>query len=62
MWQQGRRGDPALIYDEEHDLFRFRDGKVAFSRGWANWPLLRKRGRTMEELPKQSRRPRWRRS
>jgi hypothetical protein len=53
-------GDPALVYDEEHDLFRFRDGKFAFSREWANWPLLRKRGRMMEELPKQSRRPRWR--
>jgi hypothetical protein len=24
--------DPALVYDEEHDLFRFRDGKFAFSR------------------------------
>jgi hypothetical protein len=44
-------GDPALVHDEEHDLFRFRDGKVAFSREWANWPLLRKRGRMMEELP-----------
>jgi hypothetical protein len=42
--------DPALVYDEEHDLFRFRDGRFAFSREWADWPLLRKRGRMMEEL------------
>jgi hypothetical protein len=43
-------GDPALLYDEENDLFRFRDGRFAFSREWADWPLLRKRGRMMEEL------------
>jgi hypothetical protein len=40
----------ALVYDEENDLFRFRDGRFAFSREWADWPLLRKRGRMMEEL------------
>jgi hypothetical protein len=34
-----------LIYDEEKDLFRFRDGRFAFSREQANWELLRKRGR-----------------
>jgi hypothetical protein len=38
-------GDPALIYDEEKDLFRFTDGKFAFSREHADWALLRKRGR-----------------
>jgi hypothetical protein len=38
-------GDPALIYDEEQDLFRFRDGRFAFSRDHAYWELLRKRGR-----------------
>jgi len=38
-------GDPALVYDEEHDLFRFRDGRFAFSRKHADWALLRKRGR-----------------
>jgi len=42
--------DPTLFYDEENVLFRFRDGRVAFSREWADWPLLRKRGRMMEEL------------
>jgi hypothetical protein len=42
---------PALVYDEEHDPFRFRDGKFAFSREWADWPLLRKRGRMRGELP-----------
>src|SRR5215203_5739634 len=38
-------GDPALVYDEEKDLFRFRDGRFAFSREHADWDLLRKRGR-----------------
>ena len=38
-------GDPALVYDEEKDLFRFRDGRFAFSREHADWELLRKRGR-----------------
>ena len=38
-------GDPALVYDEEKDLFRFVDGKFAFSREHADWELLRKRGR-----------------
>jgi hypothetical protein len=38
-------GDPAYVYDEEHELFRFRDGRFAFSRKHADWKLLRKRGR-----------------
>ena len=38
-------GDPALVYDEEKDLFRFRDGRFAFSRDHADWELLRKRDR-----------------
>ncbi len=38
-------GDPAFVYDEERDLFRFRDGHFAFSRRHADWELLRKRGR-----------------
>ena len=38
-------GDPAFVHDEEHRLFRFRDGRFAFSRGHADWALLRKRGR-----------------
>jgi hypothetical protein len=38
-------GDPALVYDEEKDLFRFVDGRFAFSREHADWDLLRKRGR-----------------
>jgi hypothetical protein len=37
-------GDPALVYDEEKDLFRFTDGLFAFSREHADWKLLRKRG------------------
>jgi len=31
-------------YDEEHDLFRFLDGRFAFSREWADIELLQKRG------------------
>ncbi len=38
-------GDPAFVYDEEHDLFRFTDGRFAFSSRHADWELLRKRGR-----------------
>jgi hypothetical protein len=39
-------GDPALVYDEEKDLFRFTDGGLfAFSREHADRKLLRKRGR-----------------
>ena len=38
-------GDPAFVYDEEHDLFLFTDGRFAFSREHADWALLRKRGR-----------------
>ena len=37
--------DPALVYFEEKDLFRFTDGRFAFSREHADWELLRKRGR-----------------
>ena len=36
------RGDPALVYDEAKDLFRFTDGRFAFSREHADWELLRK--------------------
>ncbi len=38
-------GDSAFVYDGERDLFRFTDGKFAFSREHADWELLRKRGR-----------------
>ncbi len=38
-------GDPAFVYDNGHDLFRFTDGRFAFSKRHANWELLRKRGR-----------------
>ena len=34
-----------MVYGEEKDLFRFRDGRFAFSRDHADWELLRKRGR-----------------
>jgi hypothetical protein len=42
--RQGWGADPALVYDEERDLFRFRDGQFAFSRTHGNWELLKKRG------------------
>jgi hypothetical protein len=38
-------GDPASVYDEEKDLFRFIDGRFAFSREHADWASLRKRER-----------------
>jgi hypothetical protein len=38
-------GDPAYVHDEECELFRFRDGRFAFSREHTDWALLRKRGR-----------------
>jgi hypothetical protein len=43
--RQGFLADPAYVYDEEHDLFAFRDGRFAFSREHADWTLLKKRGR-----------------
>lgn len=46
--RQGWGADPALVYDEERDLFRFHDGKFAFSREHADWDLLKKRGRLGE--------------
>jgi len=42
---QAGLGDPALVYGEEKDLFRFRDGRFAFSREHGNWELFKKRGR-----------------
>jgi hypothetical protein len=33
-----------FIYDEKRDLFRFKDGRLAFSRTQANTRLLQERG------------------
>ena len=33
-----------FIYDEEKDLFRFKDGRFAFSRTHADLKLLEERG------------------
>ena len=33
-----------FVYDEEHDLFRFNDGRFAFSRTHADLKLLEERG------------------
>jgi hypothetical protein len=30
-------GDPALVYDEQQNLFRFTDGRFAFSREHVDW-------------------------
>ena len=38
-------GDPAFVVDEEKDLFRWTDGRFAFSRDHADWEPLRKKGR-----------------
>jgi hypothetical protein len=40
-------GDPAFVYDEEKDVFRWTDGRFTFSREHADWELLRKRGRLL---------------
>jgi len=38
-------GVSVLVYDEEHELFRFpEDGRFAFSREWADEKLLWERG------------------
>jgi len=37
-------GDLAFVYEEDKDLFRWTDGRYAFSRERADWELLRKRG------------------
>jgi hypothetical protein len=34
-------GDPAFVHEEDRGLFRFHDGRVAFSREHADWALLR---------------------
>jgi hypothetical protein len=36
--------DPAFVYDEEHELFRWTESRFAFSREHADWKPLRKRG------------------
>ncbi len=33
-----------FVYDEEKDLFRFADGRFAFSREWADNDLFQERG------------------
>ncbi len=33
-----------FVYDEGEDLFRFPDGRFAFSREWADIELLQERG------------------
>jgi len=33
-----------FVYDEDKDLFRFPDGRFAFSREWSDVKLLQERG------------------
>jgi hypothetical protein len=33
-----------FVYDEEQDLFRFPNGRFAYSREWADVKLLEERG------------------
>jgi len=33
-----------FVYDEKQDLFRFPDGRFAFSREWSDVKLLEERG------------------
>ena len=37
-------GLSSFVYDEEKDLFRFKDGRFAFSRSHADLKLLEERG------------------
>jgi hypothetical protein len=37
-------GHSSFVYDEEKDLFRFKDGRFAFSRTHADVKLLEERG------------------
>ena len=39
-----REGILDFVYDEKEDLFRFSDGRFAFSREWADVDLLQQRG------------------
>jgi hypothetical protein len=36
--------DPRLVYDAEHDLYRFPDGRFALSREHADWHALKEAG------------------
>ncbi len=38
------QGSSSFVYDEEKDLFRFKDGRFAFSRTQADVKLLEERG------------------
>jgi hypothetical protein len=37
-------GHLSFVYDEEKDLFRFKDGRFAFSRSHVDMKLLEERG------------------
>ena len=41
-WRRHGWGDPAFVYEEEKDLFRWTEGRFVSSREHADWELLRK--------------------
>ena len=38
------KGGSEFVYDGELDVFRFKDGRFAFCKEFADWALLRERG------------------
>jgi len=43
-FREGGSPDPVLVYDAEHDTYRFPDGRFALSREHADWPALKEIG------------------
>jgi hypothetical protein len=44
LWEHEGWIEEGLLYNEENRVFRFADGTFAFSRGFANWAKLERRG------------------
>ena len=44
VFREGGGGGSDLVYDAEHDLYRFPDGEFAFSREYANERRMRQMG------------------
>ena len=44
LWEHEGWIEEGLVYDEENRVFRFEDGIFAFSREYANWAELKRRG------------------
>ncbi len=50
MLREEGAGDPAYVYDEEKELFRFRDGRFAFSGSGPTGGCYASAGGWTEEL------------